>query len=134
MERRVIEIVMRENNMTEEQAKEFIAQRKAEAQKADEEFDKKHGLDSIEDPIERARRRADLRREEIDATRKKMMESNPQLADIEKRAEENRKKFEERREANRKKFDKRRKQMEKEMEESQKEMEKMLEEMRNKRP
>ena len=134
MERREIEVVMRENKMTEEQAKEFIAQRKAEAQKANEEFDKKHGLDSIEDPIERARRRADLHREEIDAARKKMLESNPQLADIEKRAEENRKKFEERREANRKKFDERRKQMEKEMEESQKEMEKMLEEMRNKRP
>ena len=105
----------------EEQAKEFIARRRAEALQADEAFDKEHGLDSIEDTVERARRRAELRREEFEANRKKMLESNPQMAEFEKRAEESRKKFEERREASRQKFEERRKQREAEFEASQKE-------------
>lgn len=132
MERREIESVMRDRGMTEEQAKAFLAEQRAEAQKRDEEFDKEHGLDSIEDPMERARRRSELRREEIEKNRKKILESNPQMAELEKRAEENRKKFEERREASRKKFEERRKQMEQKMEESDKEFEKTMEEMRKK--
>ena len=120
-ERREIENVMRAQQMTEEQAKEFIARRRAEALQADEAFDKEHGLDSIEDTVERARRRAELRREEFEANRKKMLESNPQMAEFEKRAEESRKKFEERREASRQKFEERRKQREAEFEASQKE-------------
>ncbi len=123
MERREIENVMRDQQMTEEQAKEFLAKRRAEARQADETFDKEHGLDAIEDPIERARRRTELRREEFEKNRKKMIESNPQMAEFEKRAEENRKKFEERREANRKKFEERRKQLERESEDIEKEFE-----------
>ena len=64
MQRQEIENVMRDQNMTEEQAKEFLADMKERARKADEEFDKEHGLDSIDDPVERSRRRYEIRTKE----------------------------------------------------------------------
>ena len=140
MERREIENVMRDNpGMTEAQAKEFLAKQRADALKKQEEFDKAHGLDKIEDNFERSRRRAEIQREEFEKNREEMEKRRkemrekaglPQNTEFEKRVEESRKKFEERAAENRRKFEERVKQREEEDKKRQEEFEKEFEEMR----
>ena len=140
MERREIENVMRDNpGMTEAQAKEFLAKQRADALKKQEEFDKAHGLDKIEDNFERSRRRAEIQREEFEKNREEMEKRRkemrekaglPQNTEFEKRVEESRKKFEERAAENRRKSEERVKQREEEDKKRQEEFEKEFEEMR----
>ena len=140
MERREIENVMRDNpGMTEAQAKEFLAKQRADALKKQEEFDKAHGLDKIEDNFERSRRRAEIQREEFEKNREEMEKRRkemrekaglPQNTEFEKRVEESRKKFEERAAENRRKLEERVKQREEEDKKRQEEFEKEFEEMR----